>query len=594
MKKKQHLLEQIYEGIDSLYGTKQEDEYFTLVCRGPQIHSEQLMDLHYDSMTRMMEEDALTNCLCAPYQIVDHILPYSFSSRLGFALSMWTVNRQIPVLQNGRHMYQNEETFYESIRKVLEHSYEISQGIAQDFNDEDIYAWKKAFNHVFNAAKNLYEQYLYPQKNSVSFGESELSNAKDMLKNQRIIIPDKGTIYPVNCSPSNWVDNLSSSFQKQDEIPSLHDVLKMEIMNASRIEELLKKLMFYEQEDSTQLSFFLHARTCLLEKIVLLTKDIVPAHDQQLLFLIGGAFYHPQHMTAQTMKSLQRFFQIKQKPTKLRTMLVRQLKEQQQYWNTIYDITKLSYEDDIRKELCENLKRYVHLWKQGKKQLYQADRKTLIHQDLTSILLPEKSTTGYDSLLFRSTISAFYEASSLYRREKEPYGLRDFFGNHIPYGIDEEKIKLVKIDVGFQVTQVEIKRPWLNEDIFDLSFAFQRMCNEKISQGIKNLRRIPKNTILPSYPIRMVIAKDVTMRLDFTNAGKNMLELVEKSAIYGKGFLCFQQDTSGVIPHMERHEKILILRYPKAYLIGYFMHFTPKDKANVKEGGTTYGNRNYK
>lgn len=587
--KKKNLLEQIYEGIDELYGTKQEDEYFTLVCRGPQIHSEQLLGLRSDSMTRMIEEDALTNCLCSPYQIVDHILPYTFSSRLRFALSMWTVNRQLPMIQNGRHIYQNEDMFYESIHKVLKDSYEIAQGIAQDFDDENIKAWKKAFHRTFHAAQCLYEQYLNTHEHALSFGEDELINARDMLKDQRIRLPNKGDIYPVNCIPSNWVESLSTSFQKQDEIPSLHDVLKLMFMHASRIEALLKKLIFYEQEGNTQLTSFLQSRMELLEKIVYLTKDNFSAHDQQVLFLIGNAFYDPQHITAQTIKELQCFFDIKVNPTVLRTKLVRQAKEQQRYWNAMYDITKIVYEDDIRKELREDLSNYLHLWDDTKIQLHQADRKTLISKDLTRILLPENCTSGYDTLLCSSSFSAFFEVSTLYRREKEPCGLRDFFGSHIPYGIDEEKMKLVKLDVGFQLTQIEIKRPWLNEDIFDLSFAFQRMCPEQISQGIKSLRRLRKNTILPSYPIRMVIAKDVTIGLDFSKAGGDILKIVEKSAIYGRGFLCFQTETSSIVPYIERQEKILILRYPKAYMIGYFMHFTSKDKATIK-GESKHGN----
>lgn len=580
-----NLLEQIHHQIENLYGTRQRDEYFTLVCKGPQIHSDRLSKLASDSITRMVEEDALTNCLCAPSQIVSDVLPYRLSSRLNFALSMWIARRQIYMVQDGVHIYQSEDVFYETIRGVLQRAFEIDRGICADFDVTDVDAWKMAYNSLWNAGNCLYEHCIQRHDNTRGFGEEELLEARDRLKSQRKVTPDNDVVYPIRCIPDDWSEHLSTCFQKQDELPSMYDIMNALFTQSSLIEEQVKKLMLFEADSTDTIASGLRQlRFELLENIAKLTNDW-DSHDQQLIFLIAGAFRKPYRINAHTMRCLQKFFNKKESPMRLRSLIIQLEEEQTAYWKLLREAAAVSYSDTIRKELCSNLQIYLDMWETQRQQLYQVDRTSLMTQNIERTLLPENRSDDYDSLICSAPFSAFYEDNeNFYDRDHVAQGLMAFFGTHIPYGIDEEKMKQVHISLGCLMTQVEIQRPWMMEELFDLSFTYHRLCHEPISQGIKKLQKINKKAILPAYPIRMVIAKDVTIRLDFTQAGKEMMRLVRKSAVHGKGFLCFLEDTSSFTPYIENNGLIMTLRYPKAYILGYFMRFTPEDKAK-KIGG---------
>lgn len=583
------IYEQIYERINSLFGTLQEDEYLTLVCRGKPIHVDLLEETEEGNITRIAEEDRLTNCVCEPYQVVTEVLPYTLSSRYAFALSMWTSQRQMNLVKAHSMFYESTEALLRSARRSLQKADEIDRGVCEAFNDQDVYAWKEAYKRLLDTAGLLYQHFDTSEHEASSFGEDELLEAKALLKKQKIMLPSKQYAYPVMCEPKTWTKQLASSFQKQDLLPSVYDVVKQLLELAESIEDGVKKLLFDDQNTTPEMDAFKEIRKGLIEDVIQMTKEM-GAYDQQQVFIMVNAFGQVSNLHAKTLYCIQKFLHKKYNVRFLRDIFEKSEHLHEQYWNAMHKLLQQPQSDPVVNENRKNMIRNTMALEEMQQVLYQADRKALIKRKREKELLPFKLTTGYDYVLCASSFQAFYQDSGIYHKEGTMDGLKAFFGERIPYDMDEDLMKFVDIRTGFQVMQVEIHRSWMVEDIFSLSSAFERLCNEKIAQGIMQLPHIPKKTILPSYPIRMVIAKDITICLDFSKAGKKMMQLVKNSAVHGYGFLCFRESSSTFVPHIERDGLILTLRYPKAYVIGYFMRYTPKDKSQ-KIGGDSYARK---
>lgn len=105
--------------------------------------------------------------------------------------------------------------------------------------------------------------------------------------------------------------------------------------------------------------------------------------------------------------------------------------------------------------------------------------------------------------------------------------------------------------------------------------------------------------ILPAYPVGMVIAKDITIKVETTQEDSSLSKHFEDNSWPASGgILCFSASASSsssssseTAYHGESHGNYY-LRIPGPQILGYFLQFVPKDLSKKYEPMYTDGKDN--
>ncbi len=166
------------------------------------------------------------------------------------------------------------------------------------------------------------------------------------------------------------------------------------------------------------------------------------------------------------------------------------------------------------------------------------------------------------------------------------------------------------ITIGFRVAKVTFDRGgWFNPQIFKMSHAFYRLADLKASPSgqeitkdkvldaakaednpsgkVAELLKDGENrSILPAYPVGMVIAKDITIKVRQDASQSEMARtVIENSNTAGGGFLGFSCTYSSA--NSSTNDKTFFgqqgdyfyIRIPGPQILGYYLQFVPPDKA---------------
>lgn len=163
-----------------------------------------------------------------------------------------------------------------------------------------------------------------------------------------------------------------------------------------------------------------------------------------------------------------------------------------------------------------------------------------------------------------------------------------------------------EMEIGFRVAKVSFDRGgWFNPQIFKMSHAFSRLADMLVSPGLsvadipgKNQQQLKELTeytgadgkkqkyILPAFPVAMVIAKDITIKVKIdANNSKSAKSVVENASANGSGFLCFSASSSSSSKSSSEstfhgsHGGFYYIRIPGPQVIGYFLQFVPQDNS---------------
>jgi hypothetical protein len=169
-----------------------------------------------------------------------------------------------------------------------------------------------------------------------------------------------------------------------------------------------------------------------------------------------------------------------------------------------------------------------------------------------------------------------------------------------------------EIEIGFRVAKVSFDRGgWFNPQIFKMSHAFWRLAELKIAPGLtvdqvkaaKNKQDLNELLlykdgdtgekypyILPAFPIAMVIAKDVTIKVKKSKMTSMAAKsVVENSNTASGGFLCFTVSSSSSSKNSSEasmhgsHGEYYYIRIPGPQVIGYFLQMVAKDSTEKYE-----------
>jgi hypothetical protein len=162
-----------------------------------------------------------------------------------------------------------------------------------------------------------------------------------------------------------------------------------------------------------------------------------------------------------------------------------------------------------------------------------------------------------------------------------------------------------EMEIGFRVAKVSFDRGgWFNPHIFKMSHAFCRLAEMLVSPGLsienikgKNQTELKALTeygpegkkdkyIMPAFPVAMVIAKDITIKVKTTEeTSKSAKSVVEKASSTGGGFLCFSASSASSSKNSSEstfHGEVsgyYYIRIPGPQIIGYFLQLVPQDNS---------------
>jgi hypothetical protein len=169
-----------------------------------------------------------------------------------------------------------------------------------------------------------------------------------------------------------------------------------------------------------------------------------------------------------------------------------------------------------------------------------------------------------------------------------------------------------EIEIGFRVAKVSFDRGgWFNPQLFKMSHAFYHLADLRVAPGlsidqikdksqseIDNLTKYDeigadgkptgrKNKhILPSFPVAMAIAKDITIKVKTTaDKSTNAKSVVENSSASSGGFLCFSVSSASSSKNSSEstfhgHQgEFYYIRIPGPQVIGYFLQFVSQDNS---------------
>lgn len=154
-----------------------------------------------------------------------------------------------------------------------------------------------------------------------------------------------------------------------------------------------------------------------------------------------------------------------------------------------------------------------------------------------------------------------------------------------------------KMEIGFRVAKVSFDRgSWFNPQFFKMSHAFTKLSDIKLSPGLQK-KDVLNNTeifrkyneekdyILPAFPVAMVIAKDITIKVSTTTENSSsMNSIVESESNSSGGFLCFSTSrasnskNASSVAMSGAEGDYFYIKIPGPQVLGYYLQMVPSDK----------------
>ncbi|ESS72698.1 hypothetical protein MGMO_50c00140 [Methyloglobulus morosus KoM1] len=172
-----------------------------------------------------------------------------------------------------------------------------------------------------------------------------------------------------------------------------------------------------------------------------------------------------------------------------------------------------------------------------------------------------------------------------------------------------------KVELGFRVAKVTFDRGgWFNPQIFKMSQAFFRLADIRAGAGatkdlltkalnsanpaqeMEKLLKYPNDNSdmvpyqLPAFPVAMVIAKDITIKIEVDETKKEFQkDSLEKASTSGGGFLGFSVSNASASSNLAETSfygatsNHLYMRIPGPQILGWFLELVEKDRSKPYE-----------
>lgn len=221
-------------------------------------------------------------------------------------------------------------------------------------------------------------------------------------------------------------------------------------------------------------------------------------------------------------------------------------------------------------------------------------------------VMPNKSDDYFTQIIINTTMSAVMSKSSKESSNSSSQTSASFFlGGYSSSELSSsskestgDENASMSIQIGMNVAKVQIERSWFDPGVFQLTkdmFSFAGVPIAPSTEtpfigsdddAVKERFKKMNETILPAFPVALVIAKDVSIKFTSeSGVSASFAEAVEKQASKGGGFLCFSSNSSSASSDSKSaavansNSNAVTVRFTAPQILGYYMQAIPEDKS---------------
>lgn len=452
---------------------------------------------------------------------------------------------------------------------------------------------------------------------------AELQEARETMRNLRKLTPDGGYIYPVKFNPTNWFELLDTNFKPIDLLESptliyekLHVLQRQKISLAAKMKSL-SAMVPTEQEVQDKVKAMKQAEDAYDKAFDSMAQAGVKALGEfatKVTEMVCACCLLPADAGAEAaINSVVKPY-VSDSNTGLINNMVKQgdavSKAVSALDKAIGEYTdKLSIaasasnraqlksaKDSLQGEL--DLVNYEITQLTQKAALYQAmsydeDVQAQSTPDGYSsfyILHKHDASKGYTkedvSVSTKTTGSGFW----IFKKKKKSTETESSFEQ-----ICEDKS--TEIEIGMNIAKVGIEREWFNPGVFTLSDEMYHLTEKPISGQFVEPGYDPDKYIFPCFPVAMLIARDVTIKV-YVSADKmkaKVHEAVSESST-SKSYVFYNAGNGSKTTSKESRNSdnkecmAIVIKIPTPQVIGFYLENTPKDMSTKYQANTDMDN----
>ncbi|WP_051411563.1 hypothetical protein [Ruminococcus flavefaciens] len=441
---------------------------------------------------------------------------------------------------------------------------------------------------------------------------AELQEARATLRNLRKLTPDGGYIYPVKFNPTNWFELLDTSFTPVDLLESptviydkLHSLMSRKISLTSKYQALASAvpseaevkaaaseleaaktavdtaMTSLENAGTAGLADFCKKVTgmvcgiCLLpeeagtDKIISsVVKPYATGNDSLIDSMVSGGKAVASALSGLNSKlntytkALEKNAKIRQNQqlAKARDMIKTEIEE------IDFEISELSSKAQLAQAMNYNEDVNGNKIPEGYSSFYIRHSKDRKHDESEETITTSTKTTGKGFWLFK--------------KKKTTTTTETHFEE-----ICESESSV--IEVGMNVAKVGIEREWFNPGVFVLSDEMYHLTKKPVSNSFDAKNYNPDDYIFPCFPVAMLIARDVTIKVTVkASAMGNKVDTAVSESSNSKGYIFFNSgsgsrtsSTKSVFDEAN-DEMSIIIKIPTPQVIGFYLENTPADASD--------------
>ena len=452
---------------------------------------------------------------------------------------------------------------------------------------------------------------------------AELQEARATMRNLRKLTPDGGYIYPVKFNPTNWFEMLDTSFKPMIDLidspaviyEKIYNLMKRKMSLLSKInafsnliptdaavkkaaDDLSKAEAEYETAFSEMeaagpesLKNFMNKLCCMVCAICLLPNNpgsesaiesVVKPYATSESGLIGT-------MQAQGKKVTDKVSALNSAISKYTSALSKNAE--------ISRNTQLAQARDLLQAELDEIE--FEIKELGAKaELAQGMNYS---EDVSAQAVPE----GFSSFYIAHGQSSNYERSEetttvttkttgkgfwIIKKKKRKTETESTFSK-----LCEENS--TEIEIGMNIAKVGIEREWFNPGVFSLTDDMYHLTSKSVSGQFTDNGYNPDDYILPCFPVAMLLARDVTIKLNVSDSSfyTDIHEAVSEAST-SKSFIFYNagngsKTTSKESETSDKRECMsIIIKIPTPQIIGYYLENTPEDKSLKYDESTDIDN----
>lgn len=464
---------------------------------------------------------------------------------------------------------------------------------------------------------------------------AELQQARETLMNTQKLTPDGGHVYPVKFNPTNWFEYLNTAFTPVDLLKT-PDALAVQLKTLSsrritinaRISEIsalipdqsaIKTLQNKVDEKRKALDT---AQSKLIETYGTGIKTVVSAAlDVATLFKDGAvpANILKKLSSNATLPSGKKIDDLVGDLTGIlksgmdaQSALVNASQELSKAMMNAIEAQNLAALKDLMSPLKEQLDQIeaqiqdVQIQIQMSATIYPAPDKDGKTNDpdtsLTNVAPPEVPYGFTQILIEADTARMDTETSKKSTASASSCGANFWFGGYSSSSSSSSSnfstmtgSSSSNIQIGMNVAKVGIEREWFNPGVFVLSKDMFNVSTSRVSpekefheMSEKRLAEMNGGYILPCYPVAMIIARDISIKITTKDSlSSSFADSMESHAAHGGGFLFFSGSSSSSSSssesgaHTFASDNSLTIKFSTPQVIGYYIQATPADKSTI-------------